>query len=179
MLCSNCYATMNDHACLSCGRNLPANARGAIDQVTGLMLAGWGRRLGGTIADLIVMFLPALVVYSIFAQLDGYTVGSLVTFVAAGAYLVPMWTSKGGQSVGNRVAITRVRDAATGQRLAGLQAFKRWAFVALYLAIGVIPGVIPAIVFLAVALADVLYPLYDPRDQTLHDKFAGTIVVVA
>jgi uncharacterized RDD family membrane protein YckC len=179
MLCSNCYATMTDHACPSCGRNLPVNARGTVDSVTGLMLAGWGRRAGGTFADGIVMFLPALLVYSIFAELDGYTIGSLCTFVAAGAYLVPSWTSKGGQSVGNRVAITRVRDAATGHRLAGLQAFKRWLFVALYLAIGLIPGVIPAIVFLVIVLADVLYPLYDPRNQTLHDKFANTLVVVA
>jgi uncharacterized RDD family membrane protein YckC len=77
------------------------------------------------------------------------------------------------------VAITRVRDAATGHRLVGLQAFKRWLFVALYLAIGLIPGVIPAIVFLVIVLADILYPLYDPRNQTLHDKFANTLVVVA
>jgi uncharacterized RDD family membrane protein YckC len=170
---------MNDNACPACGRNLPANARGTVDRATGLMLAGWGRRVGGTFADSVVMFLPALLVYSIFAELDGYTIGSLVTIVAAGAYLVPMWTSKGGQSVGNRVAITRVRDAATGQRLAGLQAFKRWVFVALYLAIGLISGVIPAIIFLAIGLADVLYPLWDPRNQTLHDKFANTLVVVA
>jgi uncharacterized RDD family membrane protein YckC len=170
---------MNDHACPSCGRNLPANARGTIDHATGLMLAGWGRRAGGTFADGIVMFLPALVVYSIFAELDGFTVGSLCTIVAAGAYLVPTWTSKGGQSVGNRVAITRVRDAATGHRLAGLQGFKRWVFVALYLAIGLIPGLIPALVFLVIVLADIFYPLYDPRNQTLHDKFANTIVVVA
>jgi len=170
---------MSDTTCPSCGRSLPANARGTVDSVTGLMLAGWGRRAGGTFADGIVMFLPALLVYSIFAELDGYSVGSLCTIVATGAYLVPMWTSKGGQSVGNRVAITRVRDAATGRRLAGLQAFKRWAFVAIYLAIGIIPGTIPAIAFLILVLADILYPLYDPRNQTLHDKLAGTIVVVA
>jgi uncharacterized RDD family membrane protein YckC len=30
-----------------------------------------------------------------------------------------------------------------------------------------------------IVLADVFYPLYDPRNQTLHDKFANTIVVVA
>jgi uncharacterized RDD family membrane protein YckC len=143
------------------------------------MLAGWGRRVGATFADALVMFLPALLVYSIFTELDGYTIGSLVALVAAGAYLVPSWTTKGGQSVGNRVAITRVRDAATGHRLAGLQAFKRWIFVALYLAIGLIPGAIPAIVFLAIGLSDVLYPLWDPRNQTLHDKFANTLVVVA
>jgi uncharacterized RDD family membrane protein YckC len=28
-------------------------------------------------------------------------------------------------------------------------------------------------------LTDCLFPLYDPRNQTLHDKFAGTLVVVA
>jgi uncharacterized RDD family membrane protein YckC len=170
---------MNDNTCPSCDRSLPANARGKIDQLTGLMLAGWGRRVGGTFADAIVMLLPALILYSIFAELDGYVVGALLTEVAAGAYLVKMWTTKGGQSVGNRVAITRVRDGATGKRVSGLQAFKRWLFVAIYVAISLIPGAFPAIIFLLLVLADILYPLFDPRNQTLHDKFAGTIVVVA
>lgn len=167
------------NTCPSCGRSLPANARGPIDEVTGLMLAGWGRRVGATVADGIVMLLPALLIYSIFAELDGFNVGALTTVVAAGAYLVPMWNTKGGQSVGNRVAITRVRDAATGKRLSGFQGFKRWVAVALYFAIGLIPGVIPAIIFVVILLADIFYPLYDPRNQTLHDKVAGTIVVVA
>jgi uncharacterized RDD family membrane protein YckC len=170
---------MNDNTCPSCGRSLPANARGKIDQSTGLMLAGWGRRVGGTFSDAIVMLLPALIVYSIFTELDGYVAGALATEVAVGAYLVKMWTTTGGQSVGNRVAVTRVRDGATGKRLAGLQAFKRWIFVAILFAISLIPGTIPAIIFLLVALADIFYPLVDPRNQTLHDKFAGTIVVVA
>jgi uncharacterized RDD family membrane protein YckC len=170
---------MTDNTCASCGRSLPANAHGKIDQSTGLMLAGWGRRVGGTFSDGIVMLLPALVIYSIFAEMDGYVAGALATEVALGAYLVKMWTTKGGQSVGNRVAITRVRDAATGKQVASFQAFKRWAFVAIVFAISLVPGTIPAIVFLLLALADIFYPLIDARKQTLHDKFANTIVVVA
>jgi uncharacterized RDD family membrane protein YckC len=37
---------------------------------------------------------------------------------------------------------------------------------------------VPILFYLAV-LIDCLYPLYDKRNQTLHDKFAGTIVVIA
>ncbi|MGH3732664.1 MAG: RDD family protein [Acidimicrobiales bacterium] len=90
-----------------------------------------GTSRGATFADAVVLFLPALVIYSIFTELDGYVVGALITEVAAGAYLVTMWTTKGGQTVGNRVAITRVRDASTGKRIAGLQAFRSsWRSIA-------------------------------------------------
>src|ERR1700691_4522461 len=85
MYCSNCGSTMNANTCPSCGRSLPANAHGKIDQSTGLMLAGWGRRVGGTFSDGIVMLLPALVIYSIFAEMDGYVAGALATEVALGA----------------------------------------------------------------------------------------------
>ena len=42
-----------------------------------------------------------------------------------------------------------------------------------------LPSVALSIVEALIALVDNLYPLYDSRNQTLHDKFAGTIVVMA
>ena len=143
------------------------------------MLAGWGRRAGQAFADGLVLLIPCFFVYSLFYELDGVTIGLAMALVAVGGYMVRLWTTSGGQTVGNRVAITRVRDAATGKQITPLQAFKRWAFVAVYCLIILGPSPYAAIVFYLIVLADCLYPLFDRRNQTLHDKFAGTIVVVA
>ncbi len=170
---------MTEMTCSACKRSLPANAHGKIDPVTGLMLAGWGRRAGQVFADVLVLVIPFWFVYSLFYELDGTVIGVAMALVAAGAYLVRLWTSKGGQTVGNRVAATRVRDAATGQRITFVKGFKRWAFVAVYCAITLAPAPAGNIVFIVALVTDCLYPLFDARKLTLHDKFAGTIVVVA
>ncbi|MGH3732665.1 MAG: hypothetical protein ACRDVC_04725 [Acidimicrobiales bacterium] len=51
--------------------------------------------------------------------------------------------------------------------------------MAIYCALSLIPGAIPAVLLVVIALADIFYPLFDARRQTLHDKFVGTLVVVA
>jgi uncharacterized RDD family membrane protein YckC len=179
MQCSNCSETMTETTCPACQRSLPSNARGTIDEATGLMLAGWGRRVGQAFADGLVLVIPCWFVYSLFFELDGGVIAVAMTLVAAGAYLVRFWTSNGGQTVGNRVAVTRVRDAATGQRITFVQGFKRWAFVALYCAFTLVARPAGGIIFYVMLAADCLYPLLSARNQTLHDKFAGTIVVIA
>jgi uncharacterized RDD family membrane protein YckC len=143
------------------------------------MLAGWGRRAGQAFADGLVFVIPGYFIFSLFYELDGTSIAVAMTLVGIGAYFVPLWTSTRGQSLGNRVAVTRVRDAATGQRISFAQAFKRWAFVAVYAAFRFGPSPYVPILFYLVLLADCLYPVYDKRNQTLHDKFAGTIVVIA
>lgn len=170
---------MNGSSCPVCGRTLPANAHGQIDATTGLMLAGWWRRVGATFADDLILIIPSLVVASIFAQLDGNVVGALMALVLEGVYMVKFLSGARGQTIGNRVAATRVRDAGNGQAITLLQAFKRWGFIAIYSAIELAAN--PASIYIVafIALVDNLYPLYDPRNQTLHDKFAGTIVVMA
>ncbi|HEY1762113.1 MAG TPA: RDD family protein [Acidimicrobiales bacterium] len=170
---------MRETTCPTCRRNLPENAKGPIDGVTGLMLAGWGRRAGQAFADGLVFVIPGYFIFSLFYELDGTSIAVAMTLVGIGAYFVPLWTSTRGQSLGNRVAVTRVRDAATGQRISFAQAFKRWAFVAVYAAFRFGPSPYVPILFYLVLLADCLYPVYDKRNQTLHDKFAGTIVVIA
>jgi uncharacterized RDD family membrane protein YckC len=170
---------MTKTACPECKRNLPENAKGTIDATTGLMLAGWGRRAGQAFSDLLIFVIPGYFIFSLFYELDGTTIGVAMTLVGIGAYFVPMWTGARGQSIGNRVAVTRVRDAVTGQQISFLQAFKRWAFVSVYVAFRFGPSPYVPILFYVLLLADCLYPLYDKRNQTLHDKFAGTIVVIA
>ena len=179
MQCSNCGDTLTEKICPTCKRQLPDNARGIIDPITGLMLAGWGRRAGQVVADWLVLVIPGYFIFSLFYELDGLAIGVAMTLVGIGAYFVPLWTSTRGQSLGNRVTVTRVRDAASGQRINFIQAFKRWAFVAVYVAFRFGPSPYVPILFYLAVLIDCLYPLYDKRNQTLHDKFAGTIVVIA
>jgi uncharacterized RDD family membrane protein YckC len=58
------------------------------------------------------------------------------------------------------------------------QACLRWGFVTLYGSLE-LAGNRWAYAVVAISLIDNLYLLVDPRRQTLHDKFAGTIVVMA
>jgi uncharacterized RDD family membrane protein YckC len=179
MYCSNCGAEMHDATCMSCQRSLPPSARGTIDLRTGFMLAGWWRRFGQVFADTVILVAPSLLVFSLFDEWDGFVIGSLVALCAQGVYFVKFLSGVRGQTLGNRVAASRVRDANTGKRITGMQAFRRWAFVALYAAFVLGPYPVGQVAFYVAVLVDCLFPLWDPRKQTLHDKFAGTIVVVA
>jgi len=170
---------MNDTTCPVCGRSLPANARGANDATTGLMLAGWWRRVGATFGDDLILVIPTLFIVSIFAQVDGVVLGAIAGLLLEGIYMVKLLSGAKGQTVGNRIAATRVRDATSGHAITLLQAFKRWGFIAVYSAIELASNPVAIYIVGFIALVDNLYPLFDPRNQTLHDKFAGTIVVLA
>jgi len=68
-------------------------------------------------------------------QLDGNIAGAVIGLVLQGIYMVKLLSGARGQTVGNRVVATRVRDAGNGQAINLLQAFKRWGFIAVYSAI--------------------------------------------
>ena len=88
-----------------------------------------------------------------------------------------MLSTKEGQTIGNRVAKTRVVDALTGVIPTRQQAFRRWLPFALIQALGIVASfvLIPLSLFIVV---DYLLPLFDKQKQTLHDKFAGTLVLL-
>jgi uncharacterized RDD family membrane protein YckC len=170
---------MSDTTCPACGRSLPVTARGRIDTVTGLMLAGWWRRVGATIADSMILLIPILFVVSLVDALDGALVGALAGLAVEGLYAVKLTSMPRGQTVGNRVAATRVRDARTGRPLTLAQAAKRWGFIGAYSLIELVPTPAASYVLALCVLVDFLFPLVDPRNQTLHDKFAGVLMVLA
>ena len=142
----------------------------ARDGVTGLTLATWWQRVGATLIDALVLTIPAVILYFAFAHRNSLLY-SLLGIALEGTYLIWYLSRPAGQTIGNRAVGTRVVDAATGQTLNVAGSFKRWFVMALinfsvYLAVG-----------LVLAPLDFLWPLWDARRQTLHDKFAGTIVV--
>jgi uncharacterized RDD family membrane protein YckC len=60
------------------------------------------------------------------------------------------------------------------------QALKRWGFVAVYqLVVAFVAGHYAWELIIIVSAIDDLYPLFNARKQTWHDRFAGTIVVMA
>jgi uncharacterized RDD family membrane protein YckC len=143
------------------------------------MLAGFGRRVGQMFADELVLIIPASIFIALFDEIGGNFLGALAGFVVVALYLFKMTSGPKGQTVGNRVAATRIRDAATGRTLSTRQALQRSVIVMFYfVTIFTLPHVLLLLVVVA-GLVDGLYALFNDRNQTLHDKIIGTIVVVA
>jgi len=142
-----------------------------------LPLGSWGRRFGATLADGLVLILPLLFVESFFTAVAGQLDGVLAGLVVQGLYIIKMTSSSRGQTIGNRVAHTSVRDAVTGGQISAVQALKRWGFMTV-LTLPVISGSSVGLgLYVVLALVDNLWPLFDKRNQTLHDKIAGTLVI--
>jgi len=166
-------------SCPECNRNLPDGARGPIDPITGLMLAGFGRRIGQVFADELITIIPVSIFIGVFDQVGGNFLGSLAGFVLVALYLFKLTSGAKGQTLGNRVAATRIRDAATGKMITVKQSLQRTAIVMFYFVTAFALPHSLSIVIVVAAVVDGLYALFDERNQTLHDKIVGTIVVTA
>ncbi|HEY5092331.1 MAG TPA: RDD family protein [Acidimicrobiales bacterium] len=176
--CSGCGAYVSGDTCGSC--NSAVATLGVEDEVTGLRLGGWWRRVGATFSDNVIMLLPSYAVFVLFAALAGAVVGVLAGIAAQGVYQVRLLSMQRGQTIGNRIALTRVRDEVTGGPITRNTALKRWAFVGVYQAVAtLLTGNFALYVLVGITLIDGLYPLVNSRKQALHDRFAGTIVVMA
>jgi uncharacterized RDD family membrane protein YckC len=145
------------------------------DPVTGLRLASWGRRLGGFLIDflvLIALFIPVIVYAGATSdpdtgEIDDGPAAILVLTILLVPFLYP-WLMLGlrGATLGKLAVGIVVVRAEDGQRFGLLRALGRVLSVSL---LGLIT--IPL-------LLSYLWPLWDRRNQTLHDKMASTIVVV-
>jgi len=124
-------------------------------------LAGWWLRVGATIIDGLVLIIPNYIL-----RIAGGSVGGpLLSLILDAAYITLM-LSRRGQTVGNMAVRTRVVDSRTGGPISGGKALGRWAAEFVLVILFFIPWVL-----------DVLWPLWDRENQTLHDKMAGTVVL--
>ena len=120
-------------------------------------LAGfWIRFLGALIDGLILSLVGALLV-----QLIGRGVGGLSLVVQA-AYYIYFHSSAAGQTVGNYLVGIRVAKVEDGRPLTVGSAVARWA-------VSLLSGF--------ALLIGYLWMLWDGRNQTWHDKAAGSVVV--
>lgn len=123
-------------------------------------LAGWWLRVGATIIDGLVLIIPnALLRYG------GGVGGSILSIIVDAAYITVMLGNR-GQTVGNMAVHTRVVDSRTGGSISYGKALGRWASEFLLVILFFIPWIL-----------DILWPLWDRENQTLHDKMAGTVVL--
>jgi uncharacterized RDD family membrane protein YckC len=143
-------------------------------------LASWWQRLAAFVLDLALAGLVASVLASAAAGPDvkstpggGYEVVWSRGTVTAVALLVILVTayftflngSRRGQTLGKALLGIAVRDGASyGQLGAGRALVRSLTMVAFY------PLFVPWVL-------DGLWPLWDRRSQTLHDKVAGSVVV--
>lgn len=125
-------------------------------------LAGWWRRVGATFLDGIIIAIPVGFILGIAGANQ-----AVIDLVAALAFFVYITVLLGGsgQTVGNRAVSTRTVDANQGTPIGSSRAAVR-ALVQVVLQITVIGWIL-----------DFLWPLWDSRNQTLHDKAAGSVVI--
>jgi uncharacterized RDD family membrane protein YckC len=117
--------------------------------------ASFGLRLGAYLIDSLVFIVPYFILLAIEPALV------LLMFIAVIAYFIYFEGGPTGQTIGKKVCGIRVVDFATG----GPIGFGRGALRY----IGRIPS--------SILLLGYLWMLWDPEQQTWHDKIANTVVV--
>jgi len=148
-------------------------------------LAQYGLRLGGWLIDWVILLVIGVVVsvlthsfhYThISNNVDGFSSndrsfrwgmpGVLLSALIIIAYGTLMCGSSRAQTVGMMVTGTKAVKLSTGAPIGYPAALGRAVFEWLLAAIFFLPWVL-----------DMLFPLWDSKNQTLHDKVSGTIVV--
>lgn len=127
------------------------------------MLSGWWRRVGATIIDGLIFGIPTGFILGVLG-VTGYAT-SAISQVVFFFYLVAMLGRPAGQTIGNKAVNTMVVDADTQGPIGSSRAAIR-SIVGVVLNLTVIGGIL-----------DWLWPLWDARNQTLHDKAANSLVV--
>lgn len=162
--------------CTECGTQYEGQQCQACNAGSGqLELAGWWKRVGASLLDGLVL-LPLFIIVGIVLVRAAPIAATLVGFVVEFAYLSLMWTKRNGQTVGAKALGIRV-VAADGSPMPPEMAYRRAAVLQLFTVGSSMPWILKPLGSVALIL-NILWPLWDPQKQTLHDKAAGTIVVV-
>jgi uncharacterized RDD family membrane protein YckC len=128
--------------------------------------ASWGTRaLAALIDAVIVGGAMAIIIWMAFAGRDVAPLLFFPIFLVLGVVYKPLMEGATGQTLGKKAMKIKVVRAADGGPIGYNEAFLRWL-------VGALIGFVPLGTFL-----DILWPLWDPRLQTLHDKAAKTVVV--
>jgi len=142
--------------------------------------AGYWARVGGLLLDGVIIFVGSLIFLlpahafrsmhtinsgRVYAHV-GISGGGLVFLLVVGALYASLLIGLRGQTVGMMAARIKAVDATTGGLIGFWRALGRDLFERLLGALFVIPVII-----------DLLFPAWDPRHQTLHDKVTNTVVI--
>jgi uncharacterized RDD family membrane protein YckC len=143
-------------------------------------LAHWGLRVGSSIVDRLVEYVPALAAFAVLTSVAGYGPQYLASWTAQSRVPMGLWAlanlvelgisawnrwfrqGRTGRSLGKSAAHTLLVDATTGLPVGVGRAFLR--------DLAHILDALP--LFLGF-----LWPLWDAQRQTFADKIVGTVVV--
>ena len=131
-------------------------------------LASYGRRVAGYLIDTVVMILVIWVA----AALTTGPLRVVLVLLLTLAYPWLMIAFAGGQTLGMKaIRIVCVEDG-TGAPVGVARSLGRSAAAMVFIVGGGLIYSIPTIL-------DLLWPAWDKKRQALHDKVAGTVVIVA
>ncbi len=161
-------------------------AQGYPGQMPPQAYASWWSRVGASLLDSLIafgIFIIPLVVGFVIAFQDSQTdpitdeisgvepLGVYIIVITGLAYVAFEIWNRGvrvgtkGQSLGKKVVGINIVKADTGQLLGGGSGFLRLLMTYVF-------GFVPC-----GSLIDVLWPLWDEKNQTLHDKVVGSIAL--
>jgi uncharacterized RDD family membrane protein YckC len=147
----------------------------AITERSGHDLAGWWSRVGAYLIDTIILLVPLGAIFvAVLASSPDDDSGAwavlalayLLSIVLPFVYFTAMHGGARGQTFGKRAVGIRVVNEAGGSIGYG-RAFGRYALTFVF-------GLLTLPVLL-----DYLWPLWDGKNQALHDKAVGSLVVRA
>ena len=124
-------------------------------------LAGWWYRVGATVIDGVLLGVLGAILQAILGRVGGETIEVIVGVV----YYVVLLGQR-GQTVGCMALGVKVVDQRAGGPIGYPRAFLRWLVEGLLFVVLFIPWVV-----------DILWPLWDTHNQTLHDKAAGSVLI--
>jgi uncharacterized RDD family membrane protein YckC len=128
--------------------------------------SGWWRRGAALVIDNVLVAVPALASLGLVALDEdaGFGVFALLWFVLPFFYFT-YCHGKWGQTIGKRALGIRVRHAERDELIGYGAALGRYAITFAFA------------FFTVPVIVDYLFPLWDGRNQSLHDKVATSIVV--
>jgi uncharacterized RDD family membrane protein YckC len=138
--------------------------------------SSWGSRVAAYLLDALVLAVPLVIVILVAVvaadpedENDGawaaVGIAYLLTLLLPFVYFTVMQGRASGQSLGKKWLGIRVADDSTGGPIGYGRAFGRYAIVFVF-ALFILPIVL-----------DYLWPLWDRKNQALHDKVVGGVVL--
>ncbi|MDQ2726114.1 MAG: RDD family protein [Actinomycetota bacterium] len=118
--------------------------------------------MGATLIDGLIIVVPAYII----GLAAGSTVIYYVLATLGQAVYNTLLIGGGGRTVGQMAVGTKTLDTNNGNSIGHGRALLRW-FVTFVLGLTVIGGIL-----------DILWPLWDDKNQTIHDKAATSVVML-
>lgn len=129
--------------------------------------SGWWRRVGAYLLDIVIIFVPLTIVIALFAWAEIWAVvviAYIALIVLPFAYFTYFHGSS-GRTPGKSALGIRVVSEDSGDPISYGRAFGRYGITVVF-----------SFVFIPWVL-DYLWPLWDSKNQSLHDKVVSSVVV--